>query len=675
MFGVPAKVTTLAEADKKTPMSLSFLESLKKDWDPVQKWMALIQDEKFKKAPFAVQNQCFQEVYKNWISDKNQAPPPAWVPSQEDIQNSNIQTFSKRVGINNSQNLHDWSVKNRQLFWNEVVSVLGIKFHKPFESIMGASAQETSPQWLPGAKMNIAESCFTAKPNQAALVFQKENGQTLVTSYKELKEKSLRVASALRAFGVKKGEAVAIDMPMTELAVEIYLGIILSGAAVVSIADSFAPDEIATRIRISKAVLIFTQDQITRSGKSLPLYSKVCEATTIPAIVVKTLGESLSLRSHDTDYLSFLKQASGELIESCSPMEAVNILFSSGTTGDPKAIVWNHTTPIKCGSDGYFHHDIHEGDVVAWPTNLGWMMGPWLLFATFLNKGTVAIHEGAPLGRDFGEFVVRQKVTVLGLVPSIVKAWRNSNCMEGLDWSSLKLFSSTGECSNTEDYLYLMSLAHFRPIIEYCGGTEIGGGFLTGNITQNASPATFTTPAMGINVEVVNEGLNLEVGEGELFVVPPSMGLSTQLLNKDHHEVYFKNAPRNSDGVLLRKHGDQMEKLPGGYFRALGRADDTMNLGGIKVSSAEIERALVDVPGVLETAAVAVNPPGGGPSLLKIFYVLNKSQTQVSETELKALFQKAITKKLNPLFKVHDLKKLESLPRTASNKIMRRLLR
>src|SRR5688572_22989055 len=186
-------------------------------------------------------------------------------------------------------------------------------------------------------------------------------------------------------------------------------------------------------------------------------------------------------------------------------MTACNILFSSGTTATPKAIPWNHTTPIKAAADAYLHHDIRPGDVLAWPTNLGWMMGPWLIYAALVNRAAIALYSGAPSGADFGDFVEKTGVTMLGVIPSLVRAWRESRCMEGRDWSRIRCFSSTGECSNADDMRYLMSLAGNKPVIEYCGGTEIGGGYITGTMIHPAAPATFTTPALGLDFEILDD--------------------------------------------------------------------------------------------------------------------------------------------------------------------------
>jgi acetyl-CoA synthetase len=159
---------------------------------------------------------------------------------------------------------------------------------------------------------------------------------------------------------------------------------------------------------------------------------------------------------------------------------------------------------------------------------------------------------------------------------------------------------------------------------------------------------------------------------GELFLTTPALGLSKSLLNADQHAVYFDGVPRGPHGEQLRRHGDQMERLPGGYYRALGRADDTMNLGGIKVSSAEIERVLARLAGVHDVAAVGAEPPGGGPSLLIVYTVVDPGRTRDAWL---AAMQQAIRSDLNPLFRIADVRIVEQLPRTASNKVMRRRLR
>lgn len=643
--------------------------------------------------PFRLHKFIHEVVFSDW--DTTQGPAPAWFPSDAYIRSTNIGRLMESLNLNSYKELHTWSVQNRADFWRLMIQQLGIRFKRPFTKVVDLSNGVESPQWLADAKLNIVDSCFSPSDNTPAIVFQQECGALSTMTYKELGSLTNRVANALMDAGFSPGDAIAIDMPMTAESVAIYLGIIKAGLAVVSIADSFAPQEIEKRLRLGNAQAIFTQDYITRSGKALPLYTKVVEASAPKAIVLPNTQEacadagnvSIKLRDGDLTWAEFLSDRDQLDSVSCNPSDHTNILFSSGTTGDPKAIPWTQTTPIKCAADGYLHHDIQPGDVIAWPTNLGWMMGPWLIYASLINQATIALYYGVPTGREFGQFVQDARITVLGVVPSLVAAWRNTDCMKGLDWYSIKAYSSTGECSNAEDMLFLMSLAGYRPIIEYCGGTEIGGGHITGTVVQPAAPSTFSTPALGLDFVILDEK-GQETDNGELFLIPPSIGLSTELLNADHHKVYFEGTPRlprrkqdsqhGEDGrrytVPLRHHGDQVEYLGGGYFRMHGRVDDTMNLNGIKVSSVEIERTLNSMSVIQETAAIAVTAVDGGPSRLVIYAVLSPD-TFVEKEDLKTTFQATIKQNLNPLFKIYDVIIVDSLPRTASNKVMRRVLR
>lgn len=493
------------------------------------------------------------------------------------------------------------------------------------------------------------------------------------------------VANALNAIFLK-GDAIAIDMPMTVSAVIIYLAIVFAGFVVVSIADSFAPKEIATRLRVSKAKAVFTQDFIVRGGRRFPLYSRVIEAAPHRAIVVPATGRDINipLRKQDMSWHDFLSSACHlPRPNYCTPVyqpidSVTNILFSSGTTGDPKAIPWTHISPIRCAADSWAHIDVQAGDVFCWPTNLGWVMGPILLYSCFLSGATLALYHGSPLGRAFGKFVQDAGVTILGSVPSIVKAWRSTDCMTGLDWTKIKSFGSTGEASNVDDDLWLSSRAYYKPIVECCGGTELASSYIQGNLLQPQAFGAFSSASMTTGFVILDDhGLPYPddqtcVGEVGLFAL--YMGATERLLNADHEEVYFKGMPIYK-GKSLRRHGDILKRTVGGYFVVQGRADDTMNLGGIKTSSIEIERVCEQADeSVLETAAVSAAPAIGGPEQLVIFVVLKQGCNSKPDT-LKIKFSRAIQSNLNPLFKVSFVKVVPEFPRTASNKLLRRVLR
>jgi acetyl-CoA synthetase len=525
------------------------------------------------------------------------------------------------------------------------------------------------PDWLPGASFNIVASCLDHGDSAPAII-QGSAERIDITTVGEIKERVDAFAEGLIRSGIEVGDRVAIAMPMNDFAVVAYLAIVAAGAVVVSIADSFAPAEIAVRFAITEPAAVVTQDVASRHGKPLPMYAKVVEADGPRAIVVRKGTDSV-LRDGDVWWDDFVVE--GAVFEPVlRPASAhTNILFSSGTTGSPKAIPWSQTTPIKAAMDGRYHQDIHPGDVVAWPTNLGWMMGPWLIYASLLNGAAMALFDDAPTTREFVEFVRHAEITMLGLVPSIVAAWRAAGVLEQGDWHSVRVLSSTGEASNPDDYRWLMNAAGGVPVIEYCGGTEIGGGYVAGTVVHPAVASRFTTTTLGLDLVLLDDA-GQESDVGEVFLIPPSIGLSTELLNMNHDAVYYEGVPHHD--VQRRRHGDQFRRHADGTFQALGRVDDTMNLGGIKVASADIEGAIGDVEGIVELAAIASPTAGGGPDRL-VIVVVPAEESVVDLEDLKSVMQQRIRSELNPLFRIHDIVSIGSLPRTASHKVMRRTLR
>lgn len=597
---------------------------------------------------------------------------PAWSPNSATIDASNLAWLMRTVGADSYSALHTWSVQNRAEYWRLAIERLGIGFRQPWSQMLDMSAGPEHARWLVGAEWNVVESCFQAEPRSPAIIYQAEGAPERTVSVAELQALTRRVANSLVARGIRPSDAVALILPMTPEAVAAYLGIIAAGAVAVGIADSFSATEIATRLNLSAAKLVITQDEILRGGKRHELYARVCAANAPPTIVLPA-AESLSiaLRGQDVAWSDFLTKEDAFEPVIRRTDDPITILFSSGTTGEPKVIPWSQLCPLKCAADAHFHLDVRAGDTLAWPTSMGWMMGPWLILAALLNGATIALYSGSPMERGFAEFVSRAGVTMLGVVPSLVSAWRSSGCLQELDWGRLRVLASTGECSNAGDMQWLMAEVGNKPMIEYCGGTEIAGAYITGTVVGPNYPATFQTPALGLDVIILDDE-GQPADKGEAFLVPPSIGLSSELRNADHHQVYYADCPRGPAGETLRRHGDAMERLENGYYRAHGRVDDTMNLGGIKVSAAELERVLNKVEGVRETAAIAESPPGGGPSRLVVYAVMQQPR-QLTQTEQE--MQAAIRRELNPLFKIQRLEFVAALPRTASNKVMRRLLR
>ncbi|CAM8961412.1 unnamed protein product [Rhodiola kirilowii] len=674
--------------------------------DPRAVWREIVDRRALKpNHPHRLHQLVYYSVYANW-DVASMGPRLYWFPSLYQSQQSNLgrilETYGPRLlggsyrdPLSSYRLFHKYSVENPDVYWGIVLRELSIVFQKAPSCILDTSDKSKhGGTWLSDSVYNIAECCILPSScpikydNSVAVVWREEgddNSPVSRMTLAELRAQVMLVANALEGF-FSKGDAIAIAMPMTVYAVIIYLGIVLAGYVVVSIADSFAAKEIKTRLQISHAKAIFTQDFIVRGGLKYPLYSRVVDAVPDKVFVLPANGKAVAiqLREQDMRWNDFLSTASHlarphEYTPFYQPVDAVtNIMFSSGTSGDPKAIPWTQVSPIRSAADAWAQINVQAGDIWCWPTNLGWVMGPTVLYGCFLSGATLALYHGSPLDRGFGKFVQDAGVTSLGTVPSLVKTWKNTKCMDGLDWSNIKVFASTGEVSNEDDDLWLCSRAYYPPIIECCGGTELASSYIQGSVLQPQAFGAMSTPSLTTGFVILDESGKPYPDEepcvGEVALFPHIMGATDRLLNADHEEVYFTGMP-TYNGKLLRRHGDIITRTVGGYYIVQGRADDTMNLGGIKTSSVEIERVCDKADeSILETAAVSTQPAGGGPEVLVIFVVLKTGHT-VDPNELKSILSRAIQKNLNPLFKVRQVKIVPEFPRTATNKLLRRVLR
>jgi acetyl-CoA synthetase len=743
------------------------LEEVEGQCTPQAVWEAL-QYKLQPSMPFEITQAAYNACY-NGVQDIK----PSWIPSKTTSEESNIMKMMKKQDFSTYDTLYEWSIgkSTREEFWSESMKAVGIEWETPPTSSFDVSQGVAHASYFPNGTLNISDSCFNKRgDNEPALIYamESEPRELQTMNFGVLNRLSNQIANAIQTkLGLVPGEAIAICMPMTPESIAVYLGIVKSGCVVISIADSFSAAEIAMRCRLGKAKAIITQDVIYRGAKFLPLFSRVLEANEVmlgdlqatagpgvpegggmqvvvlpgmlhagPYPKLATMkrspsgtwddkdeeGNAVGLHDSvvglmrpglDRDWHSFLHRCSDEFASvKRGSMDACNILFSSGTTGEPKAIVWSHSTPIKCAVDGYYHQNVQTGDKVVWPTNIGWMMGPWLVYQ-LINGATIGIFNGITSTNAFCQYVEEAGMDMVGVIPSLVKAWQASDAVKDCDWSCVKRFSSTGEASDPVNMLWLVSrVPGFAPVIEYCGGTEIGGSFLSSTMVQPNVPSMFSSPVLGSQLMVLDEsGVTKDNGQygrgpassvsGEVALAPPCIGLSTHLLNRDHFKTYFEGMSSGPQGETLRRHGDEIEIVRSkthllpvtppdaeevdvgasrevAYMRALGRCDDTMNIGGIKVGSVEIERACNLVEGVKESAAIAVSGPQGGPSKLVIYVVLREATndlTSLDTSSLRGAMQKSIKTKLNPLFGISDVVVTDLLPRTASNKVMRRLLR
>lgn len=645
---------------------------LSKATEQERAWRQLLTRFTAARVPFAHLEQAYRHVYAQRDASKD-GPGPAWFPTG--TQKTNAGSWMQQRKVKDFSDLHRWSAHYRDEFWTRFLDEIRFPFHTPPSAAREATSPVTRPTWLPGALFNIADVCLQATPMKPAIVYASEGNATLQTwTYQDLLRLADQVAHGLDRLGLGERDRIALYLPMTPESVAIYLGIIRSGRAAVGIADASAAPDVEKRCRISNARLVFTVDSYTRDGKDLKVYDKAKAANAPTTIVLPSdrTANPTPLRPGDKAWKEFL----GTPPKRYKPKprtasDETNILFSSGTTKDPKAIVWTHATPIKSLADSYFHQDVQPDDVIAWPTSFGWMMGPWLTYASLGHRATMALYNGSPLVAGFGQFIQDAKVTMLGVVPKIVKAWRTGKTMEPFDWSHLRRFSSTGETSDPDDMLYLMWLAGVKPVIEYCGGTEIGGGYITGTMAQAAAPACFTTPSMGLDFLILDDA-GTPTARGEVALVPPSFGLSNDILNYDHTKEYFQDFFRGPNGETLRRHGDQLERLGRGYFRHHGRMDDMINLNGVKTSVEELRGVINHHPLIYDAKPISVDIEGKGQRVL-VVYAVPKDKKQIDDASLKAElrsgFSKLIKERLNPLLsQVHDVVLVPELPQAGPGK-------
>ena len=448
--------------------------------DQVQEWLqfcsAQIQDGRHNSS-VSVQDYNFDMVQQKYNAVyagrnvKKDGPPIVWRPSPAVLQQSNLQRLMQSLHFHDYNTLHTWSIEHLASFWKIMVTMLNIAFVQHPKPAMLTLGQPKQPEWFAGGQLNIVNSIFqtvTTRDSEdvtdrVAVVWRDEvdsaQSSSSTSAAGELQHMRLselwcltnRISNCLKECGFVIGDAIAIDMPMTVECVAIYLAIVQAGMVVVSIADSFATPEIEKRLHIAAAKAVFTVSDHVRGGKCIPMFHKVKQATLIQKqriIVIQGKHDvSHDLRDGiDMSWQTFLNTTTNAVFVpvTVAPSSITNILFSSGTTGEPKALPWTQLTPIKAAADGYLYQDIKRGDVVCWPTNIGWMMGPWLIYQ-LINQATIALYNGAPSGEDFGRFVEAAGVTILGTIPTMVKNWKQTKCMETSDWSRIRVFSSTGE--------------------------------------------------------------------------------------------------------------------------------------------------------------------------------------------------------------------------------------
>jgi acetyl-CoA synthetase len=625
--------------------------------------------------------------------------PIAWTPPQEVIDHAQLTRFMKQIGVSTFDELYRFSIGDVEKFTAEVLKFLDIKFDPPLTKLLDLSEGIEFPHWCAGAGFNVVEACLdrwqtSEMKDEAAIIWEGEEGKVEQWTYDALFNSVQLCAAGLRESGIGKGDAIGIHLPMMAETVIALLAIARVGAIAVPVFSGYGVSAIETRLNAVGAKALFTCDGFPRRGKNFDAFTVAEQAVAgCPAIknvfFVSRIDTEISLpddRFTNWVELIHLGRKSLELID-LEPTQAEDpliILYTSGTTGKPKGIAHTHVSfPIKAAQDMAFGTDVGRRTRICWITDIGWMMGPWLIYGTLMLGGTIVIYDGAP---DFPapdrmwEFCAKHKVEILGISPTLVRALatHGDDLPKKHDLSTLRAFASTGEPWNPAPWWWLFEKVGDSklPIINYSGGTEISGGILMGNPLLPIKPCSFPAPCPGIAADILDEnGESAKAGQvGELAIKKPWIGMARGFwLERERYlETYWKRFP----GVWV--HGDWAMRDADGHWFILGRSDDTLKVAGKRVGPAEVESLLVGDERVAEAAVIGVPDEIKGTAMVAFVVLRNvdilsedaEAALQL-EKDLKAVVAKDMGKPLAPS-KIHFV---SALPKTRNAKVMRRVIR
>lgn len=612
-----------------------------------------------------------------------------WRPSQEHIQRAHLTAFMRRHGIADFAELMKRSTEDAAWFTDAALKYLDIEFYEPYSQVVDLSGGIQLPKWCVGGAMNIVHNCvdkwqLSESREQRAVVWEGEEGTTRTLTYRELYEQVNQAANALRSLGLGKGDAVGLFMPMTPEIVVALLAVAKIGGIILPLFSGYGAGAIVSRMADADAQALFAADGAFRRGKPVEMKSVADEAAAqIPTlkhmIVLKRTGQKIQMKAGRDHWWHELvtRQPVEAETERTSAEDPLMVIYTSGTTGRPKGALHTHCGfPVKAAQDMAFGTDVHAGDVIYWMTDMGWMMGPWLVFGALLLSATMFLYDGAP---DFPapdrlwSLVERHKVAQLGVSPTLIRSLipHGDEQHRGRDLSSLKCFASTGEPWNPEPWKWLFhSVGGSRlPIINYSGGTEISGGIVMGNPILPLKPCAFSAPCPGMAADVFDENGNpIRGAVGELVVKAPWIGMT---------RGFWKDPQRYLDAYWARwpnvwVHGDFAAVDADGLWYILGRSDDTIKIAGKRLGPAEVESILVRHPAVVESAAIGVPHEVKGSELV-VFVVLKKGveASDALRAELRALVTDEMGKALAP----KSVLFVSDLPKTRNAKVMRRMIR
>ena len=606
----------------------------------------------------------------------------AWSPSDRYLARSRLRQFAEDAGHNDFASLHRWSVDDLEGFWRAVDRDIGFVWRQRYERVFDSARGIPWTTWWLGGRMNFVASALRHDPSRTAIIFEGEEGLTRRLTYGELATAVGRCAAGLRALGVKPGDRVGIFLPLTPECAIATLAVAAIGAIYTPIFSGYASDAIAGRLRDCEASVLITADGFRRRGQIVPMKETADAAvdgapSVRTVIVVRRLGREVRLRDREVTWDYVMAEGADESLADTSPEDPYMLIYTSGTTGRPKGAVHVHGGfPVKAAQDLAHVFDLRAGDLLWWFTDIGWMMGPWLIAGGLINGATILLYDGAPDFPDAGRvwsMVERHRVTHLGISPTAIRGLMRAGeePVKRHDRSSLFVLGSTGEPWNPEPWWWYFGVVGDQraPLINYSGGTECAGGILGCTTWTPLKPTAFAGPVPGIAADVADaQGRPLRGAVGELVIRKPWPGM-TRGFWRDREKylaTYWKRFPD------VWVHGDWARIDEDGFWYIEGRSDDTLKVAGKRVGPAEVESAATAHAAVLEAAAIGVPHEIKGEAIV-VFVVLRSgyNTNDVIAREIADTIAERLGRPLRP----EAVRFVTDLPKTRNAKILRRVIR
>ncbi|MCP5064139.1 MAG: acetate--CoA ligase [Ignavibacteriae bacterium] len=606
-----------------------------------------------------------------------------YYPPQSIIDNANVKEYEK---------LYKKSIKDREGFWAEQAE--NLDWYKKWNKVLD-DKKKPFYKWFVGAKTNIIQNAIdrhltTWRKNKIAIIWEGEPGDVEVYSYHALNREVTKFANILKSMGVKKGEIVTIYMPQIPELVFAMLACAKIGAAHSVVYGGFSVEALADRISDANSRVLVTADGGWRRGKVNDLKGIVNEAIsrspTIEAcITVKRTGHEVYMEN-DRDFwyhdLASLPIANTKCeTEVMDSEDMLFILYTSGTTGKPKGVLHTHGGyQVYTSTTHKMVFDIKDDDRWWCAADPGWITGhSYIVYAPLINGATVMMYEGAPnhpYPNRWWQMVEKYGITILYTSPTAVRGLMRfgDQWPQRHDLSSLRLLGSVGEPINPEAWKWYHKIIGNEkcPIMDTWWQTETGGFMITPLPITPLKPGSGTKPFFGIEVDVVDDDGNpVKTGEeGKLIIKNSWPGMARTIMgDPDRYvETYWKDYEKQG----WYKAGDSARIDKDGYVWIIGRIDDVIKVSGYRLGTAEIESALVSHPKVAEAAVIALPHELKG-NAIHAYVILNAGLT--GDTEFEKILRDHVGHELGPIAKPESIKFVDSLPKTRSGKIMRRVLK